>query len=83
MIETNAIFIDGIPGSGKTTQSEWLNNVLIGAGEKTMLFLEMGENHPLRVYEPTFTDFSQPSQSKAAAFMAKRQLTRMLLRTIH
>ena len=64
MIETKTIFIDGVPGSGKTTLSQWLNTELIKNGTPTKLYLEMCDDHPLRVYDPLYTDLSQPQQAQ-------------------
>jgi hypothetical protein len=46
---TKLIFIDGLPGLGKTTTATWLASRLRSAGFKTNLLLESQPGHPLNV----------------------------------
>jgi len=65
MLETKAILLDGVPGSGKSTLSEWVTGQITSRGVSATLYPEMCSDHPLRVYEPVFTDFTQPAQASA------------------
>ncbi|MFD2672679.1 hypothetical protein [Marinicrinis sediminis] len=40
-------FIEGIPGSGKTTTARWLSTILMQYGQLTELYLEGNLNHPV------------------------------------
>jgi hypothetical protein len=63
MIDTRLIFVDGIPGSGKTTLVHWLGDLLPCHGISTAIYDESCPNHPLRIYDPIYTDFTIQAQS--------------------
>ena len=64
MLKTRLIFLDGIPGSGKSTLSRWLSETLDAADIPHILYREQQERHPLRIYDPIYTDFTDRDQSK-------------------
>ena len=45
------ILLEGLPGTGKTTISKWLSNLLTEKGESVILLNEGNENIPLDFYE--------------------------------
>ncbi len=50
--DTQLIFIDGLPGSGKSTTGLWLARVLEQAGLQARLLTEFEPDHPLNVGGP-------------------------------
>ena len=51
MLATQLIVLDGLPGSGKTTTAEWLNQELKERGIKTWYLPEYDTAHPLWWYD--------------------------------
>ncbi len=49
MLDTKLIYIEGLPGSGKSTAASWLAKRLQSTGRKADLFLEHQPGHPLNV----------------------------------
>jgi thymidylate kinase len=49
MHPTRLIFIEGLPGSGKSTTARYLTTRLVRAGVAAHSFLEVGPDHPLNV----------------------------------
>ncbi len=49
MRETKLIFVEGLPGSGKSTAASWLAKRLQSTGREASLFLEHQPGHPLNV----------------------------------
>ncbi|MDF2474355.1 MAG: hypothetical protein K0R21_2137 [Anaerocolumna sp.] len=49
MIDTKLIFIEGIPGSGKSTITDFISNELSRIGENNIPYFEWTENHPIVV----------------------------------
>jgi hypothetical protein len=64
MVETRTVFIDGLPGSGKSTIAEWLSSTLASQNSANDAYHEQCNDHPLRIYDPIYTDFTSPEQSK-------------------
>lgn len=64
MTDTRLILVDGLPGSGKSTLSKWLSDELSARNIGHTLLEEQVENHPLRIYDPIYTDFTQLDQSR-------------------
>jgi hypothetical protein len=49
MIETQLIFVEGLPGLGKSTTSYWLANLLQSEGLQVQFYEEHQPGHPLNV----------------------------------
>jgi len=49
MLDTKLIYIEGLPGSGKSTAASWLAKRLQSADREASLFLEHQPGHPLNV----------------------------------
>ena len=58
MVNTRIVFIDGLPGSGKTTLTSWLSSVLESNRIKNDAYEEQCNDHPLRINVPMYTDLS-------------------------
>lgn len=48
-MDNKLILIDGLPGSGKTTTSQWLNRVLIENSITSQWHYELAHNHPVKL----------------------------------
>ena len=51
MLDTGVIFVDGLPGTGKTTLSGWLSQRLAAEGIETRMLPERAIPHPLRWFK--------------------------------
>ncbi len=63
MIDTRSVFVDGIPGSGKSTLTNHIGGVLKERGTPFIVYDEGFPDHPLRIYKPMYTDFTLKGQS--------------------
>jgi hypothetical protein len=55
--------IDGLPGSGKTTMATRLGSRLEQCGVSVKVYEELCNDHPLRIYDPIYSDFTLQDQS--------------------
>jgi hypothetical protein len=55
--------IDGLPGSGKTTMATRLGSRLEQCGVPVKVYEELCNDHPLRIYDPIYSDFTLQDQS--------------------
>jgi hypothetical protein len=49
-VKQQLVFVEGIPGSGKTTTASWLAGELRARGRPATAYLEMDEAHPLHAF---------------------------------
>jgi thymidylate kinase len=64
MTDTRIVLIDGLPGSGKTTLTNWLSTILESNKIENDAYEELCRNHPLRINDPLYTDLTSADQSE-------------------
>lgn len=68
-MKSRLVLIDGMPGSGKSTFGKVIGAKLNKMNIQNRLYHELEENHPLRIYDKTFTSFT--IQDEAEWFTTK------------
>jgi hypothetical protein len=64
VLDTRVIFVDGIPGSGKTTLAKWIGGSLNRQGKQCTVYEELCDSNPLRIYKPIYSNFTSGPQSE-------------------